>query len=89
MVKNGSVGVISGDDWLWNGGAVMLGFWVRLGEELGVVWMELEALDQMEWKRRKMSEFAEEEGEDWGLSSALDALSQDDQKKVLEGGDSG
>ena len=37
VVKNGSVGVISGMDWLWNGGAVMLGFWVRLGKELGVV----------------------------------------------------
>ena len=45
VVENGSVEAISGVDWLWNGGVVMLGFWVRLGGEMGVIRRKLEALD--------------------------------------------
>ena len=47
-MKSGIVGVISKVDWLWNGGAVMLEFWVDLGEEMEVVFGLLDALISME-----------------------------------------
>ena len=36
---------------------MLLEVWVRLGVELGVIWMELEALDCSGMKRRKRSDF--------------------------------
>ena len=45
--------VVLGQEWPWNGEAEVLEFWVRLGGELWVVRVEMEALVSVERRRRK------------------------------------
>ena len=60
---------------------VMLEFWVDLGEELGEVCWVLEALDQVEWKRRKRSVQRRKKERNWVALRALGVLSLDNERK--------
>ena len=84
VVENGSVEAISGVDWLWNGGVVMLGFWVRLGEELGVDWRAVKALVWMKMKEEEGARFQWKKEGVLGGSELWIALSLSDDKKALK-----
>ena len=64
--------------------AVMLEFWVDLGEEMEVICWVLDALVLVEWKRRKRAVFAEEEGGELVASATLKALSLGRRKKAVK-----
>ena len=86
MVKNGSVGVISGVALVVEWGVVMLEFWVDLGDEMGEVCWVLEALDQMERKRRKRPGFYKGRGGEVGGSRGALMLSLSGRQKAEGGG---
>ena len=56
--SGGNAGMVLGVR--WRGG--LLGFWVRLGGRIGVIWEEFEVLVCSQTKGRKMWIFSEEEG---------------------------
>ena len=69
-----------------DGGAAMLGFWVRLGEELGAVYGLEPVLVSVGRKRRKRSEFCRGKGGELQGFWVLDAFSLRTMRRV-EGGE--
>ena len=79
-------GAVSGVERLRDGGAAMLGFWVRLGEELGAVYGLEPVLVSAGRKRRKRSEFCRGKGGELQGFWVLDAFSLKTMRRV-EGGE--